>query len=90
MRVLHAKLASDLATLPILNPTNPTQVPKVLQLQACFALLVFLAAHALKAIALFPEQEEVLALALWHTPRGRWWPLDVRMPAAPACPCLAV
>lgn len=35
IRVLHAKLASDLATLPILNPTNPTQV---LKLCSCFPI----------------------------------------------------
>lgn len=23
-------------------------------------------------------QDEVLALAFWHTPRGKWWPVEVR------------
>ncbi|PRW61593.1 Transcription initiation factor TFIID subunit 1 isoform C [Chlorella sorokiniana] len=45
-KVLHAKLASDLATCPILNP-NPL------------------------------TQDEVLALAFWHTPHGKWWPVEV-------------
>ncbi|KAL4855489.1 Transcription initiation factor TFIID subunit 1 [Chlorella vulgaris] len=46
VKVLHAKLAVDLATLPILNPD-------------------------------FKSQEEVLALAHWHTPRGKWWPIEI-------------
>lgn len=25
-----------------------------------------------------PLQDEVLALAFWHTPRGKWWPVEVR------------
>ncbi len=24
-----------------------------------------------------PMQDEVLALAFWHTPRGKWWPVEV-------------
>ena len=31
----------------------------------------------IRACACVP-QDEILALALWHTPRGKWWPVEVR------------
>ncbi len=43
------------------------------------ALLMCKSAHAYPVNRVGCLQEEALALELWHTPRGKWWPLEVRL-----------